>query len=348
MMRFDPRLPDRELFADADAMSEALGRRVRIERIRYKPGTSIVAAVRDEEGRPLWVLTHADPAKVRNHERHALRAGARPEQIGAATSAGPAWADRELARGLAEAPAGTDPRRAPLRYNPLRRLVMRAGARVIKISAAEQSVAAAQHLAAHGAAVIAPRRVSARATMSPWWGEGDLAARPSADLARRAGHEIAAIHAAPIGALSLQRHSGAELAEGAARAIGALAPRLEGDALRIAESAGAAAGTGGVVVHGDLSPDQILVGSDEVRIIDLDRAAIGAPEQDLGSFLAAGGDAEFLSGYVEAGGRVDPRALGAWTAIAHLQKAVEPFRSAHADWASAAASAVDHAREAIS
>jgi len=348
MMRLDPRLPDRELFADADAMSEALGRRVRIERIRYKPGTSIVAAVRDDEGRPCWVLTHADPAKVRNHERHALRAGARPEWIGAATTAGPAWADRELVRGLAEAPAGTDPRHAPLRYNPLRRLVVRVGSRVVKVSAAEQSVAAAQHLAAHGAAVIVPRRVSARATTSAWWGGGDLAARPNADLARRAGHEIAAIHAVPVGALVLPRPSGAVLAERAARAIGAVAPDLERGALRIADAAGAAAGSRGVVVHGDLSPDQILVGSDDVRIIDLDRAAIGAPERDLGSFLAAGGDAELITGYIEAGGRIDPRALRAWTAIAHLQKAVEPFRSACADWASAAASAVDHAGEQIS
>ena len=63
MMHLDPRLPDRELFADADAMSDALGRRVRIERIRYKPGTSIVAAVRDEEGRPLWVLDARRPGQ---------------------------------------------------------------------------------------------------------------------------------------------------------------------------------------------------------------------------------------------------------------------------------------------
>ena len=52
MIRFDDALPDLGIFAGADALSQALGRRVRIERIRYKPGTSIVAAVRDESGRP--------------------------------------------------------------------------------------------------------------------------------------------------------------------------------------------------------------------------------------------------------------------------------------------------------
>jgi len=348
MISTDPFLSDRALFADAEAMSDALGRRVRIERIRYKPGTSIVAAVRDEAGRPSWVLTHADPAKVRNHERAARRAGARPERVGPATVTGPAWADRALAAGLAEAPDDADPRVAPLRYNPLRRLVMATGSRVVKVSAAEQSVAAAEHLAEHGAAVIVPRRVSARVTTSAWWGEGDLAARPSADLARRAGQEIAAIHAAPLGALPLLRRSGAELAQQAARAVAAVAPHLERDALRVAQAAGTATGTRSTLVHGDLSPDQILVGSGDVRIIDLDRIAIGAPERDLGSFLAAGGDAELVTGYVEAGGTIDQRALCAWTAIAHLQKAIEPFRSACDDWRSAAASALVQAKQAIS
>ncbi|TSE14487.1 phosphotransferase [Arthrobacter sp. KBS0703] len=42
-----------------------------------------------------------------------------------------------------------------------------------------------------------------------------------------------------------------------------------------------------VLVHGDFSADQVLVGGSEVRLIDFDRARIGAAEADLGSFAAA-------------------------------------------------------------
>ncbi|MGO1267495.1 MAG: aminoglycoside phosphotransferase family protein [Microbacterium gubbeenense] len=347
MIRFDDALPDLGIFAGADALSQALGRRVRIERIRYKPGTSIVAAVRDESGRPSWVLTHADPAKATNHERAALRAGAEPVRLGSATVTGPAWADRALVAGLsdvADADRRTD---VPLRYNPLRRMVMATDSRVIKVSEGTQSVTAAQHLADHGVSVIVPSLVSPRATSAAWWGAGDLSEKPSAALARRAGQELAAMHRAPIGELRTPRTSPARVAERAARAIHALVPELGDLAARLAETAGTMAGGREVVVHGDFSPDQVLVGDGEVRLIDLDRVAIGAPEQDLGSFLAAGGDEELLGGYIDAGGVVDPEALRAWRAISHLQKAVEPFRSGRPNWTAAVVAAVDDALEAI-
>lgn len=348
MIPVDEALADRALFFDAAALSDALGRKVRIERIRYKIGTSIVAAVRDDAGRPAWVLTHADPAKVRNHERAALRAGASPVWLGSATVSGPARADRALVPGLAdldEADVRTD---SPLRYNPLRRIVMATESRVIKVSAGEQSVDAARYLADRGIPVIVPSLISPRVTCAPRWGQGDLSARTSAVLARRTGRALAAVHEAPIGPLRLPRTSPVQVAARAADAIRALLPDLGERAERIARDADGATGGRAVIVHGDFSPDQVLVGEDGVRLIDLDRVAIGTPEQDLGSFLAAGGDAELLDGYVDAGGVIDPSALRAWRAISHLQKAVEPFRSGDSNWPAAVAAAVDDAQEAIS
>jgi Ser/Thr protein kinase RdoA (MazF antagonist) len=75
------------------------------------------------------------------------------------------------------------------------------------------------------------------------------------------------------------------------------------------------------VVHRDLYEDQVLVG-ERIGLIDLDDAAIGPPELDLGNLLAhvellglrAGEELEpvterLLDGYLRSGGRLDPDLL---------------------------------------
>jgi aminoglycoside phosphotransferase (APT) family kinase protein len=73
--------------------------------------------------------------------------------------------------------------------------------------------------------------------------------------------------------------------------VSALLPELEALArdleTRLAALLLARPRTAPVLVHGDFSPDQVLVGDSEVRLIDFDRAGTGTVEADLGSFAAA-------------------------------------------------------------
>ncbi|NNV10081.1 hypothetical protein ETC03_28490, partial [Geobacillus sp. MMMUD3] len=96
--------------------------------------------------------------------------------------------------------------------------------------------------------------------------------------------------------------------------------RLLGEDGRVAELTrriGARLESAGVLrgnraIHGDLSPDQVLVGDGDLRIIDLDRAGVGLTGMDLGRWTAAcrlredghgpGLEAGFLRGYDRAGG----------------------------------------------
>ena len=57
---------------------------------------------------------------------------------------------------------------------------------------------------------------------------------------------------------------------------------------------------GSAAIHGDFYTKQVLIDSDCAAILDLDDAAIGEPEQDLGNFLG------HLDWYLQSG-RVSPR-----------------------------------------
>lgn len=92
------------------------------------------------------------------------------------------------------------------------------------------------------------------------------------------------------------------------------------------------------LLHGDLSPDQVLVdrpgGEPRIRLIDLDRSGTGPLGADLGSWLAAclaardeQVGAALLEGYVVGGGSLPaPDELAAWTARALLAAALDPVR----------------------
>nr|WP_324288001.1 phosphotransferase [Agrococcus sp. SL85] len=99
--------------------------------------------------------------------------------------------------------------------------------------------------------------------------------------------------------------------------------------------------------HGDWSPDQVLVDGGAVRIVDLDRVCTAPPERDLGSWLASGGPTAMLEGFADAGGGWDERALGAWRALAGLERAAEPFRRGVADWPASVAARLASAEEAL-
>lgn len=98
-------------------------------------------------------------------------------------------------------------------------------------------------------------------------------------------------------------------------------------------------------VHGDFSADQILVGSEGLRIIDLDRFGYGAVVSDLGCFAAVELldtgtgtlTAALLKGYQEGHGGMsgvglDADELNVWTACHLFSRILEPFRSCEPDW----------------
>ncbi|MDJ1114263.1 phosphotransferase [Microbacterium dauci] len=350
----DPQLPVADLL-DADRMTDLLGAPTVIERVRYKPGTSLVLGVRQGDAHG-WVAAYADPEKLAKTRHRARRSGAVVVDVGglAQTAAGTISADRVLGpvlrrgrRALGGAWGDT-----VLRYNPHRRLVVRVGDRAMKVSAADAAPLTAR-LAEAGLLVLPSQPVATGVQATPWWGDGDLADHPDADAATAAGRALAALHRAPwhvAGELAPSTTGDADLT-GAVDAIAVLDPDLGARAERVAGGIHRLpVGVRSGAVHGDFTADQVLVGEGDVRLIDFDRAGLGEPERDLGAFAAgellAGRGAELTdalrSGYE---GELDEAALARWTATAALQRAVEPFRTGDPSWPTAMRRAIDLAAD---
>lgn len=169
-----------------------------------------------------------------------------------------------------------------------------------------------------------------------------------------AGACLAGFHARS--ASSLRLFTGAEEDRGiaaAAESVGSLHPGLRalGQRLvaelrsRLHDDAGEV-----VLIHGDFYAKQVVVTDHgDVRLVDLDRAALGHPTVDLGNFIAhaerevlngamqpSRRDAvveSLLDGYGSRGARVSERQLATRTAAALLKLAPDPFRHRQPDWA---------------
>ncbi|WP_166974025.1 phosphotransferase family protein [Brevibacterium atlanticum] len=215
------------------------------------------------------------------------------------------------------------------------------------------------------------------ATRSPWWGTGDLCELPDPSVAEEVGMIVAELHRAePEPVNERVTDDPIDQAEDTVRTLARLVPERgpDLDELRVGlrrrlqgqvDAGGPGAGGNGVPsdghsgewelreIHGDLSPDQVLVCHSEWRIVDLDRSAIGPIGMDLGRWVAACRrhpglhDLEhpFLYGYRSAGGTdVD---LGAWTAWALVVAGLEPWRSCSKTWQAETMRIIDAARSAL-
>ncbi|MGA8046616.1 MAG: phosphotransferase [Dermatophilaceae bacterium] len=232
---------------DAARLSELVEAEVCAGGLRHKPGRSTSASLLSRRtGRPLgWVqiLLGHQPEKIANARRRASRRGLAvqmrdlPEEDGVLLH-GPVDTDPQLHRGLATiAPVLPDLGAAiahgeveVLRYNALRRLVLRGGepdtsghlhlggplaptarpgpgvttvptTEVIRVSAARRGpgLRAAAALATRGipvgAAVLDPHTPTSRyVTVWPWIDGVDLAHAPDPDAAADAAAALAAIH----------------------------------------------------------------------------------------------------------------------------------------------------------
>jgi hypothetical protein len=393
----DPTLAALAAVLDAGQRRFALGQESTVTRIRYKPGSSIVAALRMESptggGSTGWIAGYADPAKATKTLSRAARAGFTASAVAARPGVvtGETAADRMLSGPLAGIRA-TAPelfeRAVLLRHNPHRRVVYRselAGAPVaLKVSAADDAGPAGASterdrafdaLEHAGVSVLRPSALAGLSGVETvaWWGDGDLAGLPQRFAAVAAGRDLARLHGvtgpgvtgpgvtAP-GAIGAYRHRTAQPDRRAeiAAAIRSITTVLPGEAARaraIGDRLASAVPEGSAhrvaLVHGDFSPDQVLIGDGQVRLIDFDRSTLDAPERDLGSFVASAElmacpelGAALLEGYASAGGAVDEALLHRFTAVAFLLRAVEPFRGLTPDWAGLTRATLDRAESA--
>jgi hypothetical protein len=150
---------------------------------------------------------------------------------------------------------------------------------------------------------------------------------PVEGLARLDDATLRAAAAAGVAGLAVFDPEVADFARG-------LLPAL-GRALEAAPSVGG--GSRPVLLHGDLSPDQVVVDSGTAVLLDLDRACMGPAGWDAATWLA---------GQVAAGGRDDPLPLPVeppepgLVAAAALARAPEPWRRRLPDRGAAAAGLV--------
>ncbi|WP_457973597.1 phosphotransferase family protein [Arthrobacter sp. D1-17] len=205
-------------------------------------------------------------------------------------------------------------------------------------------------------------------TASAAWGGGDLSGLEEAGGAQRAGQALARVHDIPASSGSGTAPSGsgadgpplfnpAERLAKTRSMVAWLHPELEKRARRLESAlAGRLAERGlqEVLLHGNFSPEQVLVKASEVRIRDFDQARSGDREADLGSFAAAeeagsrvssasaasgggcaGGSvtASLSEGYASAGGRFTRAGVNAWAAFRLFTDCVEPFNDRSPEWA---------------
>lgn len=129
---------------DPGWLSEQAGRPVRAARLRIKPRTSLVVGLDDAAGHPagwlriLWPISHNKAARTRR-EAGELGLETTEHELGELLAqTGPLPADPKLLKRIAAATAsgklGRWEASQVLRYNPLRRVVVRDGMRVVRVT----------------------------------------------------------------------------------------------------------------------------------------------------------------------------------------------------------------------
>ena len=341
---------------DPGWLSEQAGRPVRAARLRIKPRTSLVVGLDDTAGHPagwlrfLWPISHNKAARTRREAGELGLETAEHELGELLAQTGPLPADPKLLKRIAAATAsgklGRWEASQVLRYNPLRRVAVRDGMRVVRVTTSrDRGVAFDRFIAGvvetplrlddgtlDGVSVHAftgaqdlagllagnpPSRPSDESRLSRAASEasGPCRNHPGADPGpiRAAGAMLARLHAAGVPddlARSLALRAPDPVAQGLAHAalLDELAPGLAERMRRVVARFPGAASAIPVLSHGDLSPDQVLTTrtGDRVWLTDFDRACLAPRAVDLGSFLAVLDDDAFLDGYRDGGGQLPP------------------------------------------
>lgn len=352
LARRDQELEGLALLLDPTALGARLGLPVRIRHVRYKPGTSLLAAFDTTHGSS-WAGVWQDGDKARSARHRSSAVAAVPGIAHSAT--GPARSDRVLVRAITRAERVEPALRAAsvVRHNPGRRLVLRTRDEYVKTAPgrADAAVRHARLLRSAGIPTVEVRHLCGDHTWgAAAWGGGDLASHPSDAHAAAAGVALARVHAHPSG--TPVDESTDERAARAVSAVRTVLPALGDRAHAVSLRRPITARR--TLVHGDFSADQVLVdGRDDVRLIDLDRMGTGDPARDLATFaveehVRTGGIAlteALFASYRASGGTVSEGEWRSWMPLCALERAIEPFRHCEPDWPALVESRLEHAGE---
>ena len=373
------RLPGAGAVLEAQQLSALLGRDIDLDRVRIKPGASVLVSHRaparekgpDGAGRAVsdvgWAQLVASADKRENALRRAARSGVRIDEHTSAPEgpyllSGGLDSDPQLGREIHRLLGRLDG--APLRvlsYNPARHavLLLPGSREVLRVSAQplDDLLRVEGCWRELGLPTVPQRRWRDRpgVLIGEQWGHGDLARLAhhplSMPAATRLGGIIARLHAADVTGRDLPEARVGELIPVTSRTVADLLPASAHRIERLSQRLREMLETGGdrVLIHGDLSPDQVLVSVDEtavpgeghlpLRVVDLDRSGLGPRGADLGSWIAscllAGVEEQataFLRGYARHLDLPPRTELAAWTARALLSSALDPMRRYSADW----------------
>lgn len=357
---------------DEDRLSELAGREVRATRVRIKPEVSVAVALADRDSgavagwaRFLWPVSHAKAGKAHDcAQQRGQRVRQRAVADGIVLQDGEVAADPAVGGHLHDTSQLVWPKHGELpllRYNPLRRVVVRDGERVVRVAARPDQLGYAVHRLL-APKVSMPERIDdgtdPHVSVQRVTGNTDLARTQSLKATRAAGAELAALHAVDPGELGGTLAARTPLARRQAGVhadlIDHLAPVL---AIRIRELATRLpdeTASPGVVSHGDASPDQVLVRRGprpRVWLTDFDRVCLAPRAVDLGSYLATV-DPEvgsaLLDGYREAGGTLpEAEDLLAAQARSVFLRLADPLRHADPHWRDKIADELDRLAELL-
>ena len=391
LLRDHARLPGAEHLLDPVRLSALLGREVRLERVRIKPGASVLVSFRTLDtdtaaaaapagaapGAEVDVVGWAVLVLSRDKRDNALRRAARhgaevrehplpsalPSTTGGYLLSGGLDSDprlgSEAARVLRREESATPVR--VLSYNPARHavLLLPGTGEVVRVAVRplDPVLQVVERWRELGLPTLEQRlwRERSGVLVSRQWGDGDLAALAahprSMTAAAHLGGVIARLHAADVTGRDLPEARLGALVPQASEAVSDLLPHRAAQIQRLsARLHGVLDGDApAVLIHGDLSPDQVLVSADQtavpgegclpLRVVDLDRSGLGPAQADLGSWIAscllAGVEeqaAAFLEGYARRRALPCADELAAWTARALLAAALDPMRRYREDW----------------
>lgn len=178
----------------------------------------------------------------------------------------------------------------------------------------------------------------------------------------RFGHVVGRLHAShDDGLATTPPGARADRVLAAAEAVRAVHPHVAPLADEVAAATAAAIRSlppRRVPLHGDLSPDQVLVDGDRMAVVDFDVARRGDPADDLGSVGASmvatalqagdvptGVDPAFAAVVAAHGHGVSERDVAVFVAAGLLARATEPFRHRWNHWPDAIEAMVQEARE---
>lgn len=299
-------------------------------RLRWKPGTSLrIGAVVPTTAEPAAVLVAAFTPEARRKAdritRRAVRRGA-PLYRDDAAIAVPALLDPQL-KGFIP-PVGV-----PLSYNPSRRWVGRDGAYVVKAHAAAPPPGVLALLTTPSPALAAHLPLAeydrgGRLVRTAW----TVGSPPRPADLPAVMTALGALHNCPPppGLPVVDAGSAVRAASVAVRAVAAALPEESARLLALLTVLTEHAHrwpTPTGLLHGDFSPDQVVVRDGSAVLLDLDRAALGPPAWDWAQWIVA--QVSHGGGVVVPAPRCPEPVL---VLAAALQRAPEPIRRLRPGW----------------